>query len=149
MSGELPVETTTPSPTQVEKMLVHLMLKIDQQSAHSRERTNALQTYVDEVRKLVDTIHTKIENKIDELTDRLEKLDERSKSMELQIKEHADDFIAQHRRMDEADQRMSEIATNQKTIEARINNSLHDMWTNVTKVIEGQHQFRVGPNNPP
>jgi len=51
--------------------------------------------------------------------------------------------------MDEANQRMSEIATNQKTIEARINNSLHDMWTNVTKVIEGQHQFRVGPNNQP
>jgi len=69
--------------------------------------------------------------------------------MELQIKGHADEFIAQHRRMDEADQRMSEIATNQKNIEARINNSLHDMRTNVPSMMEGQHQCRVGPNNPP
>jgi len=52
MGGELPVDPTTPPPTQVEKMLVHLMSKIDQQSAYTRERTKALQMYVDEVRKI-------------------------------------------------------------------------------------------------
>jgi len=143
-SGELPGDPTTPPPTQVEKMLMHLMSKVDQQSIHSRDRTDALQKYVDEVRKLVDTIHAKIKNKLGEQTDRLEKLDDRSDSMERQIKGHADEFIAQHRRMDEADQRMSEIAANQKKIEARINNSLHDMRTNAPKMMEGQHQI----NNP-
>jgi flagellar hook assembly protein FlgD len=68
------------------------MSKIEQHFSHSRERTDALQTYVDVIRKVVDTIHTKVKAKIEKQTSRVDKLDNRSRSMTFQIDEHAGEW---------------------------------------------------------